>query len=134
MKLHEFMTKRTERIDCDRSVYDAIEKMVDRRIRSLVVTFPGKETDYGVITARDVVFKLLAKGLDPTGVKVSEIASKPLMCVDKDAELTEVAQLMKKASVARLFVCEGESVIGVISLVDLMSAALVGRARGNGLS
>jgi CBS domain-containing protein len=134
MKLYEFMTSKTERIGCDSSVYDAIEKMVDRRIRSLVVTFPGKETDYGVITARDVVFKLLAKGLDPNGVKVSEIASKPLMCVDKDTELTEIAQLMKEAGVARVFVCEGESVIGVISLVDLMSAALVGRARGNGLS
>lgn len=134
MKLHEFMTTKIERIDCDKSVYDAIEKMVDRRIRSLVVTFPGKETDYGVITARDVAFKLLAKGLDLKGVKVSEIASKPLMCVDKDAELTEMAQLMKKASVARVFVREGERIIGVVSLVDLMSATLVGRARGNGLS
>ena len=133
MKLHEFMTTKTERIDGDKSVYDAIERMVDRRIRSLVVTFPGKETDNGVITARDVVFKLLAKGLDPNGVKVSEIASKPLMCVDKDAELTEIAQVMQKGSVARVFVCEGERVIGVVSLVDLMSATLVGRARGNGL-
>lgn len=134
MKVHEFMTTKTERIDCDESVYDAIERMVDRRIRSLVVTFPGKEADCGVITARDIVFKVLAKDLDPNGAKVSEIASRPLVCVDKDAELTEIAQVMTKASVARVFVCEGESIIGVLSLLDLMSAALVGRARGNGLS
>jgi len=134
MKLHEFVTTKTERIDCDKSVYDAIEKMVDRRIRSLVVTFPGKEVDCGVITARDIVFKLLAKGLDPNGVKVSEIASRPLVCVDKDAELTEIAQVMKNAGVARVFVCAEESIMGVVSLLDLMSAALVGRARGNGLS
>lgn len=134
MKLHEFMTTKTERIDCNRSVYDAIERMVDRRIRSLVVTFPGKEVDCGVITARDIVFKLLAKGLDPKGVKVSEIASRPLVCVDKDAELTEIAQVMKKSSVARVFVCEEETIIGVVSLLDIMSATLVGRARGNGLS
>jgi hypothetical protein len=59
MKLLEFMTTRIESIDCDSSAYDAIERMVDRRIRSLVVAFPGEETDYGVITARDVVFKVL---------------------------------------------------------------------------
>jgi CBS domain-containing protein len=134
MKLREFMTTKIESIDCDESVYDAIEKMVDRRIRSLVVTFPGKEKDHGVITARDVVFKLLAKGIDPNGTKVSEIASKPLVYVDKDTELRGLAQSMQEANVARVFVCEGEKVVGVVSLVDLMAATLVGRARGNEFS
>jgi CBS domain-containing protein len=134
MKLREFMTTKIESIDHDKSVYDAIEKMVDRRIRSLVVTFPGKEKDYGVITARDVVFKLLAKGIDPSGTKVSEIASKPLVCVEKDTELRDIAQSMQEANVARVFVFEGEKAVGVVSLVDIMAATLVGRARGNEFS
>jgi len=41
MKIDEFMTTRIATIDADRSVYDAIEKMVDRRIRSLLVKFTG---------------------------------------------------------------------------------------------
>ena len=61
MKVHEFMTKKIEFIDSSKSVYDAVEQMVDRRIRSVVVRFPGKETDYGVLTSRDIVFKVLAK-------------------------------------------------------------------------
>lgn len=134
MKLHEFMTTKIESIGHDKSVYDAIEKMVDRRIRSLVVTFPGREKDHGVITARDIVFKLLAKGIDPNGAKVSEIASKPLVCVEKDTELRDIAQSMQKANVARVFVFEGEKVVGVVSLVDIMAATLVGRARGNEFS
>jgi CBS domain-containing protein len=134
MKLFEFMTTRIESIDSDRSAYDAIEQMVDRRIRSLVVTFPGKETDNGVITARDVVFKVLAKGADPRKVKTSDIASRPLFCVDKDAELDEVASTMEDADVARVFVCDGEKIIGVVSMIDLMTASLIKRARGNELS
>ena len=47
MKVHEFMVKKIEFIDANKSVYDAVEQMVDRRIRSVVVRFPGKETDYG---------------------------------------------------------------------------------------
>lgn len=134
MELHEFITTKIETIDSDRSVYDAIEKMVDRRIRSLVVVFSAKQIDYGVITARDIVFKVLAKGVDSKETKVSEIASKPLLCVDKDANLDDMASSMQEANVARVFVCDGGKILGVVSLMDLMAAAVVRKARGNGLS
>ena len=131
MKLEEFMTTKIEFIDADRSVYGAIEKMVDRRIRSLVVRFPGKETEHGVITARDIVFRALAKGIDSKSIKVSEIASKPLVCVDSSMTLDNVTRIMEEHNVARIFVCEREKIIGVISLLDLMAATLIIRARGD---
>jgi signal-transduction protein with cAMP-binding, CBS, and nucleotidyltransferase domain len=131
MKVSEFMTPKIQSVDCDRSVYDAIEKMVDRRIRSLVVIFPGKQTDCGVITARDIVFKVLAKGIDPTEIKASDIASRPLVCVDKEADVDDMASSMLEANVARVFVCDEGEIIGVVSLIDLMTATLVRRARGN---
>ena len=131
MKLEEFMTSKIEFIDGDGSVYDAIEKMVDRRIRSLIVRFPGKETEHGVITARDIVFRALARGIDPKSIKVSEIASKPLVWVDSSMTLDDVTRIMEEYNVERLFVCEREKIIGVISLLDLMAATLIIRARGD---
>ena len=131
MKLEEFMTTKIKFIDGDGSVYDAKEKMVDRRIRSLVVRFPGKETEYGVITARDIVFKVLAKGINPKSIKVSEIASKPLVCVDLSKTLDDVTRIMEEYNITRTFVCEREKIIGVISLLDLMAATLIIRARGD---
>lgn len=131
MKLEEFMTTNIKYIDADRSVYSAIEKMVDRRIRSLVVRFPGKETEHGVITARDIVFRVLAKGIDPKDIKVSEIASKPLICVDSSMTLDDVTRIMEEHNVSRSFVCDREKIIGVISLLDLMAATLIIRARGD---
>jgi signal-transduction protein with cAMP-binding, CBS, and nucleotidyltransferase domain len=130
MKAQEFMTTKIEFVDADRSVYDAVEKMVDRRIRSLLVRFPGKDLNHGIITARDIVFKVLAKGLNPKDVKVSEIASKPAVCVDKNANINEVASLMEKKKIARILVCEDEEIIGLIALLDLMEGALIMRARG----
>ena len=130
MRIDEFMTTRITSIDADRSVYDAIEKMVDRRIRSLLVKFKGKDSDNGVITARDVVFKVLAKGIDPTDIKVSSIASRPIVCIDYEVTLSEAAVLMQKSHIARLFVCENEKIIGVASLLDIMAASLIMRARG----
>jgi signal-transduction protein with cAMP-binding, CBS, and nucleotidyltransferase domain len=130
MKAQEFMTTKIEFVDADRSVYDAVEKMVDRRIRSLLVRFSGKDLNHGIITARDIVFKVLAKGLNPKDIKVSEIASKPAVCIDKNANINEVASLMEKKKIARILVCEDEEIIGLIALLDLMEGALIMRARG----
>ena len=134
MKIDEFMTTRIASIDADLSAYDAIEKMVDRRIRSLLVKFTGKNSDHGVITARDIIFKVLAKGINPTDIKVSAIASRPLVCVNRDVTLAEVSAIMEKSHIARVFVCEGEEIIGVISLLDVMAASLIMRARGEHVS
>lgn len=134
MKIDEFMTTRIASIDADASVYDAIEKMVDRRIRSLIVKFEGKDSDDGVITARDVVFKVLAKGINPTDIKVASIAARPIVSVDRQVTLTEAAALMEKSHIARLFVSEDEKIVGVASLLDIMTASLIMRARGENVS
>ena len=130
MRVQEFMTTKIEYVDADKSVYDAVEKMVDRRIRSLVVRFSGKDLNHGIVTARDIVFKVLSKDLNPNDVKVGEIASKPVTCIEKNTAMNEVASLMEKKKNARIFVCENEKIIGVISLMDIMAGALIMRARG----
>ncbi len=131
MKVHEFMTTKIEFIDANKTVYDAVERMVDRRIRSVVVRFAGKEGDYGVLTTRDIVFKVLAKGTNPKKVKVSEIASKPVACIDKNMDFDDAATAMERSNIARLFVCDEGRIVGLISLLDVMAAELVTRARGN---
>ena len=134
MKIKEFMTTKVEFVGVDGSVYDAVEKMVDRRIRSVVVRLKEENIDYGVITARDVVYKVLSKGMDPRSTKASEIASKPIVCVEKDIDVLDAAEVMEKSKIARVFVREGENIVGVVALLDIMSAALIMRARGDHVS
>ena len=130
MKIDEFMTTRIAFIDADRSTYDAIEEMVDRRIRSLLVKFEGKDSDYGVVTARDIVFKVMGRGANLTTTKVSSIAARPIVCVNGDTTIMEAAALMEKSHIARVFVCQDEKIVGVVSLLDIMAASLIMRARG----
>ncbi len=131
MKVHEFMTTRIEFINADGSVYEVIEKMVDKRIRSLLVKLSKKDNDYGVITARDVVFKVMAKSIDPKNIKAREIASNPLVCIDQDMDFNEAATLMKKKNISRLIICDAKKIVGVVAMMDVMSAALIKRARGD---
>ena len=134
MKLNEFMTTKIEYIDPNASVYDVVEKMVDRRIRSLVVRYSNASDGHGVITARDVVFKILAKGLDPSKVRADELASKPLLCIDQDADLTDALSVMEENNIARVFVCRNGHIAGVVALMDIMWAVLIKRARGEHVS
>lgn len=130
MKVTEFMTTRIESIDAERTVYDAIERMVDLRIRSLLVIFPGDDKNDGVITARDVVFRVLAQGKDPRAIRIADIASRPIMCIDKDTTLDKAESLMESNGIARVFICDREAIIGVLSLLDVMAGVLILRARG----
>jgi CBS domain-containing protein len=129
MNVVEIMTKKLETIEADAPVYEAIEKMIDRRIRSLLVKPKDDKDVHGVITVRDVVTKALAKNLDLNKTKVSEITSKPLVCVDKSMDIEYTINLMSKFNITRVFVNDGKEIIGIISLLDVMSAELIKRAR-----
>jgi len=129
MKIVEIMTKKLETIEADAPIYNAIEKMIDRRIRSLLVKAKDEKDVHGVVTVRDIVNKALAKNLDLNTTKVGEISSKPLVCVDKDMDIEYAVNLMSKFNITRVFVNDGKEIIGIISLLDVMSAELIKRAR-----
>jgi CBS domain-containing protein len=131
MKVWEFMTKKIEWISADDTVYDAIERMVNKRIRSLAVFYPESPDQRGVITARDVVFKVLGEGKDPKKTKIRDITCKPMICISKDEDMERVMEIMKEFNIARVFVCGDGEVIGVVALMDVMYASLIDRARSN---
>src|SRR4030042_6253437 len=129
MKVEEIMNRKIECIEPEAQVYDAIEKMVDKRIRSLLVNPKDEQDVYGLITVRDIVFKIINKNLNPRKIKVGEITSKPLVCVTKDMPIEHVMALMEKFNIARVIVCEEGKVRGVVSLFDVMSGSLIEKAR-----
>lgn len=122
MRVEDVMNRRLEFIEADASVKEAIDLMLERRIRSLLVK-PRDENDcYGVVTARDIVFGVFANDLDPNNVKVGDIASKPIVTVPKGTELKDVIRFMKRFNIARVFVLDDGRIVGVVALMDIMKA------------
>ena len=96
-----------------------------------MVVKPRDEQDvYGIITVRDIVFRVIGKGLDPQKIKVGETASKPLVCVDKDMDIEHIISMMEKFNIARVFICEKKKILGVVALLDVMAGSLIERAKG----
>lgn len=131
MTVEDIMVKKIEFVDANASLYDVIEKMIDKRLRALVVK-PKDESDvYGVITVRDVVFKGIMQNLDLNKTKVYEIATKPVVCVNRAMDIKHAIKLMEKFNIARVFVCDNMQIVGIVALMDIMNAFLIMRARGS---
>lgn len=130
MKVEEIMTTKIEFIEAEATLYDAVEKMIDKRLRCLVVKPKNEKDVYGVITGRDIVFKAIGKNLDLARVRVEEIAEKPLVCVNKQMDLAHVISMMQNFNIARVFVCDGTEMAGIVSIMDVMAGSLIDRAKG----
>ncbi len=120
MKVEDVMNRELEYIEPNASVREAIDRMLKKGMRSLVVKPKDEMDTYGVVTVRDIVFGVFANGLDPNDVKVADIASKPVVCVDKSVDVGLALRLMKRFNIARVFVFEEGKIVGIVTLMDLM--------------
>lgn len=123
MKLRDIMTKDVVRVEPDATIAWVISKMKHFRIRSLIVERASEDRPYGIITIRDVVYRVIAKGLDPAIAKVGEIMSKPAICVRPDMEIRDAIQFMTEKNLDRVLVCTKENnLVGIASLFDILKA------------
>lgn len=122
MKITDIMTKDLVRVEENTVIAWVISKMKHFKIRSLIVERVDKNEPYGMITVRDVVYKVIAKGLDPEVVEVKDIMSEPAVYVSSDMDVKKVAQFMAEKGVSRVLVKKGDKLVGIASLLDILKA------------
>ena len=76
-------------------------------------------TPVGIVTERDIVNRVLARDLDPSKIKVSEIMSSPLVSVDPDDDLLKASELMQEHKVRKLAVMRNDIIYGIITANDI---------------
>lgn len=105
-------------------VRKAAEVMRKHHVGALAVTDTQNAAHVvGILTDRDIVVDLLAKGLSPDEVTVASLCHGQLVGVPVTATLQEAVSHMLKHGVRRLFVAKADgSLIGLISLDDLLEA------------
>ena len=122
MKITDIMTKDLVRVEENTVIAWVISKMKHFKIRSLIVERVDKNEPYGMITVRDVVYKVIAKGLDPETVEVKDIMSRPAIYVSSDMDVKKVAQFMAEKGVSRVLVKKEDKLLGIASLLDILKA------------
>lgn len=105
-------------IDGDASVFEAVERMVEKNVGSLLVTEAGEIT--GIVTERDYLRRVTLEGREERETPVREIMSSPLIVVTPDTTIDECMALMTDRRIRHLPVVEDGKVVGVVSIGDLV--------------
>jgi CBS domain-containing protein len=117
-KVHEVMTDRPRCVTPETPVSEAARLMETDDIGSLPI-LDGEELA-GMVTDRDIVIRAVAKGKDPKGMPVREVASRELVTVHADDDLSDALQLMASHQVRRLpVVDEDNRLVGIVAQADI---------------
>ena len=108
------------------TVAEAAGVMMKGRVGSAVVV--DGPWLLGIFTERDAL-RAAAAGTDPTGAPVRDWMTKDPMTVDPDTDTDDAAAIMATEGFRHLPVVEGDSVVGVVSLRDVLSARIRRPAR-----
>jgi CBS domain-containing protein len=102
----------------DATVYDALSSMAKHNTGALLV-MNGKAM-VGIVTERDCVRKVDLKDKSARATKVSEIMTANVITVNCDQPLEECEALMMEKSIRHLPVYDGDELIGLLSVRDVM--------------
>jgi len=117
LKVEDVMVKEVITVDEKSTVKEAADIMNRFEIGCLIVTKNGKAN--GILTERDLLTRVVSQAKNPRRTKVETVMSKPLIVVEPDMELEEVAKLMFKMKIKKLPVVESGRLMGLVTLTDL---------------
>lgn len=92
--------------------------MQSRNIHSLVIK-PNGDMQWGIMTMRDVLRKVVGQDRSPENLTVGDIASHPLVTISPDASLRDCAKMMVEKNIRRVVVVENDQPVGIISDTDI---------------
>jgi CBS domain-containing protein len=105
-------------IHLEATIREAGKLLQKYKVGSLLVD-DGKRY-VGVITDTDMSRKAVAQGLDPTTTPVKRCLSKPIISVEDNQPLSDAVKLMKNKGIRHLAVTQDNTIIGILSVSDLL--------------
>jgi CBS domain-containing protein len=105
-------------VNPDESVFQAIRLMADKGIGALVVIADDRLA--GIISERDYARKVVLQGKSSKETRVRDIMTSPVFSVGPDHTVDDCLRIVTTKRIRHLPVVQGDSVIGVVSIGDLV--------------
>ena len=105
-------------IESDASVYDAVKRMVERNVGSLLVTVNGRIE--GIVTERDYLRRVTLEGRNDRETPVAEIMSSSLIVVTPETSVDECMSVMTDHRIRHVPVVDDGEIVAVVSIGDVV--------------
>lgn len=105
--------------DPNESIQQISQRMTASKTGSVVIT--ENDRPIGIVTDGDIVTKVVSQDSKPSLVKAVDVMSKPLYTIDSEKEIIEAARAMRKHGIKRLGVSYKNSIVGIISISDILA-------------
>ena len=121
VKVEDVMSTNIATIDATATVQEAVVKMRDAGVSSLVAERRDASDEYGLVVVSDIAKHVIAENRSPERVNVYEIMSKPVLTVPKDMNIRYAVRLLVQFGLSRgLVVDEHRAPVGIVTLRDLV--------------
>jgi CBS domain-containing protein len=105
-------------VDNATTVYDAISKMVEANVGSVIVT--DRDAVCGIFTERDYLRRIVLQGRTSRKTQVKEVMVERLVVVDPARDVADCMSLMTSQRIRHLPVMEGTRLVGIVSIGDVV--------------
>ena len=113
-RVRDAMVANPHRLEADASAQEAGEALMRPEVRAVLVSDAGGFV--GVVTRKTLVREVVARGRDPRGTTLREIAEPPNATVDSDMPLTEAFAFLEQNDYERVPVVDADGrLVGVLS-------------------
>ena len=122
---------RTARLDD--TVQDIAVLMNKHQIGCVIIV--DEEQPVGIVTERDIMKRVVSKGIAPKKLKAVDVMSKPLITASPCTSAGDAAKVMLKWNIKKLPVAEERQLVGVVTLTDLLRVeGVIETLNGNALN
>ena len=105
-------------VDCATKVRDAVNLLAEHKIGALPVLRAGQVA--GIMSERDIIYCLKSDGAAVLDWPVEKIMTAPAISVAPTADILGALSLMTRRRIRHLPVVEGEALVGLVSIGDLV--------------
>jgi len=104
--------------DSQENVRNVVRRMTEANVGAVAVLDQGKLV--GVFSERDVMMRVVARGLDPDATSVSSVMTKEIVVADPQEDINNALQKMRSVGCRHLPVVMNGNLVGMISIRDLV--------------
>jgi CBS domain-containing protein len=120
MRAKDIMTRNPVCCTPETRLQDVAQLMVDKDCGSVPVCGGESNKLIGTITDRDIVCRVVAKGMNPLDLTVSDCMSVPCVTVPLEASIIDVCELLERKQIRRVAVIDEQGrICGIIAQADI---------------